>query len=36
MRYEHGGEGLILEEQANNVPFSSDPLETLKRGKEGL
>ena len=36
LRYEHGGEGLIFEEQANNVPFSSDPLETLKRGKEGL
>ena len=44
MRYEHGGEGLIYEEKIpeplsngnSNTPFAADPLETLKRGKEGL
>ena len=35
MRYEHGGEGLIIEEKAD-VPFADDPLETLKRGQGGL
>jgi ferredoxin-type protein NapG len=44
MRYDHSGEGLIYEENINekisngnnDTPFTSDPLETLKRGKEGL
>jgi len=36
MRYEYEGEGLIMEEQAAETPFADDPLETLKRGKDGL
>ena len=36
MRYEYEGEGLIIEEQAAETPFADNPLETLKRGKEGL
>lgn len=32
LRYEHGGRGLI-QEQAGETPFSSDPLETLNRGQ---
>lgn len=46
MRYDYEGEGLIYEQQDSNespspdqprdVPFSSDPLETLKRGRKGL
>lgn len=34
MKYEHGGRGLIRESE--EVPFSSNPLETLKRGQEEL
>lgn len=33
MRYDYEGEGLI---QEGDTPFSSDPLETLRRGQEGL
>ncbi len=33
MRYDYEGEGLI---QEDNTPFSSNPLETLRRGQEGL
>jgi ferredoxin-type protein NapG len=36
MRYEYEGEGLIMEEQAPETPFADDPLETLKRGKDGI
>jgi ferredoxin-type protein NapG len=36
MHYEYEGEGLIIEEQAPELPFSDDPLETLKRGKDGI
>ena len=36
MRYEYEGEGLIIEEQAAETPFAEDPLETLKRGKDGI
>jgi len=36
MRYEYEGEGLIMEEQAAETPFADDPLETLKRGKDGI
>ena len=36
MRYEYEGEGLIIEEQAAETPFADNPLETLKRGEEGL
>lgn len=39
MSYDYGGKGLIMEgEQAQPVqpPFGKDPLETLKRGVEGL
>jgi ferredoxin-type protein NapG len=32
MRYEHGGEGLIMEEA--DTPFSANPLDTLNRGLE--
>ncbi|MCF7980592.1 MAG: ferredoxin-type protein NapG [Pseudomonadales bacterium] len=34
MEYEHGGRGLINE--SSETPFSSDPLETLKRGQAEL
>ena len=33
-RYEYEGRGLILEEQAGQTPFDSDPLKTLNRGME--
>ncbi len=33
MRYDYEGEGLI---QEGDTPFSSNPLETLRRGQEGL
>lgn len=33
MSYDYEGEGLIME---GDTPFSSDPLETLRRGQEGL
>ena len=36
MRYEYEGEGLIIEEQAAETPFSDNPLETLNRGKDKL
>ena len=36
MRYEHEGEGLLPEDSSNEVPFSSNPLDTLNRGKKGL
>ncbi len=36
MRYEYEGEGLIAEPGAEETPFGSNPLETLKRGQEGL
>lgn len=32
MRYEHGGEGLIMEQ--DDSPFSTNPLDTLNRGLE--
>lgn len=35
MRYDYEGRGLIMEEAAP-APYSDNPLETLKRGKEGL
>lgn len=34
-RYDYEGEGLIFEESSGTVPFTSDPLDTLKRGMEG-
>lgn len=34
--YEHGGRGLMPEEQEESVPFSDDPLQTLNRGRGGL
>jgi ferredoxin-type protein NapG len=36
MRYEHGGRGLITEESVGPAPYSDGPLETLKRGREGM
>ncbi|MCW8888981.1 MAG: ferredoxin-type protein NapG [Gammaproteobacteria bacterium] len=30
--YDHGGEGLIIEEESHDSPFSSNPLDTLNRG----
>ena len=36
MRYDYEGKGLIIDEQVPGTPYSDDPLETLKRGKEGL
>ena len=36
MRYEYEGEGLIIDEKAAETPFADDPMETLKRGKDGL
>ncbi len=47
VRYEHGGRGLILEngsggsspqkqKEQDDTPFSANPLETLKRGIEGV
>lgn len=35
MSYDHGGEGLIMGEQSEKTPFSSNPLDTLNR-KGGL
>lgn len=34
MRYDHGGEGLIMGEGDQEVPFSSNPLDTLNKGLE--
>ena len=34
MRYDHGGEGLIMSEGEGDVPFSSNPLDTLNKGLE--
>jgi len=31
-RYEHGGEGLMMDEESQQSPFSSNPLDTLNRG----
>jgi ferredoxin-type protein NapG len=36
MRYDYEGQGLIIEEQAVETPFSDNPLETLNRGKDKL
>ncbi len=36
MSYDHAGEGLIIEESVDDTPFSSNPLETLKRGQDAL
>lgn len=36
MRYDYEGRGLIVDEAAVPTPFGDNPLETLKRGKEGL
>ncbi len=36
MRYEYEGEGLIIEEQAAETPYSDNPLDTLNRGKDGI
>jgi len=36
MRYDYEGRGLITEESAAPAPYGTDPLETLKRGREGL
>lgn len=36
MRYDYEGRGLIMEETAPAAPYSDNPLETLKRGREGL
>jgi len=33
--YDYGGEGLQFQENSDAVPFSSDPLSTLKNGAEG-
>lgn len=35
MRYDYEGRGLIREE-SGQTPYGADPLETLKRGREGL
>ncbi|MEA3275787.1 MAG: ferredoxin-type protein NapG [Pseudomonadota bacterium] len=35
VRYDHGGEGLIIEESQDETPFSENPLDTLNRGLEG-
>ena len=32
--YDYGGEGLQFEEGGSEVPFGSDPLSTLNRGRE--
>jgi len=34
-RYDYEGKGLIFEESSDEVPFASDPLDTLNRGVEG-
>ena len=36
LRYDYEGQGLVPEEKLSDTPFAADPLETLKRGKEGL
>ncbi len=36
MRYDYEGRGLIRDEPAGQGPYSDNPLETLKRGREGL
>lgn len=36
MRYDYEGRGLITEESAAPAPYGNDPLETLKRRREGL
>lgn len=36
MHYDYEGEGLIIDEQMPESPYSDDPLETLKHGKDGL
>ncbi|WP_127478341.1 ferredoxin-type protein NapG [Sulfurivermis fontis] len=36
MRYDYEGRGLIIDEAAPASPYADDPLETLKRGQEGL
>ena len=34
MSYDHAGEGLIMGEGDRDVPFSSNPLDTLNQGLE--
>ncbi len=34
MRYDHQGEGLIIQPEGSQTPFSTNPLETLKRGMQ--
>jgi ferredoxin-type protein NapG len=36
MRYDYEGRGLVTEESAAPAPYGDNPLETLKRGREGL
>jgi len=36
MHYDYEGKGLIIDEQVPESPYADDPLETLKRGKDGL
>jgi len=36
MRYDYEGQGLIIEEQAAEIPYPDNPLETLNRGKDKL
>ena len=36
MRYDYEGQGLIIEEQAAETPYSDNPLETLNRGKDRI
>jgi ferredoxin-type protein NapG len=36
MRYDYEGRGLIVDEAATPTPFGDNPLDTLKRGREGL
>ena len=36
MRYDYGGEGLVMPDEAADTPFGSNALDTLNRGKGGL
>jgi ferredoxin-type protein NapG len=36
MRYDYEGRGLIVDEAATPTPFGDNPLDTLRRGREGL
>ncbi len=36
MHYDHAGEGLMMDDSVDDTPFSSNPLDTLKRGQDTL